>query len=137
MLEKLWTYVPPVPETAAKYEELRRLEEGVFQVSRAIHKQIMQHMAAQYKEPSLPAYQGTPSDFQRVRQYTFALAEGILRLAPDCEDKTTALREARLARMLLNEALCTARLELFIAGENAALHARMWACSAIALDGVV
>lgn len=125
-LEDLWTYRPPTEETAPKYATIRE--------------------AAATAQNTIDAFlAGRHVTFEDVKVVTLGLARLIEEYAPDCADRTTAIRQCRLARMAMNEAVALRKngaarppshemqSAIIHAAVQALLEARWWACSAIAL----
>jgi hypothetical protein len=108
-----FVYHPPTGEQLAKYTELR--------------EKCACLMA--FCSPSI----NLPVAYAAVNSAAEDFHGTIARLAPDCADKTVALRQVRLARMWANEALSTWSEHGFRRALDCALEARMWACAAIAL----
>jgi hypothetical protein len=124
-LDQLWTYVPPTPEKQVKYDAIRAAD-------LALQSRIEE------------ARDSAPLTFVDIKDATLNLAKVIEDNAPPSADRTVAIRNCRLVRMLLNEWAPRAGVPAWSPERKAILldramacsiEARMWACSAIALDG--
>ena len=134
-----FSYHPPTPETAPKYAAIREAEKAAAMV--------------------VDSARFGDVDYGRVNVVMLAFADAIAELAPNCADRTAAIRCVRLARNAANEALAEGMvmaqdlLELSgtttpiedrgpwisaLCGEARSLliHARWQANSAIACGGV-
>ena len=131
-LDNWFTYHAPTEETAPKYRAIRDAEDAVTVNVTMTHHEVGGDVKAQYDE---------------INRSTRRFAEVIDANAPDCADKTAAIRCVRLARNLFNEwATEVAKPKhqqrwtdprlLFDAATLELLKARMQANSAIACGGL-
>jgi hypothetical protein len=128
-IDNWFTYHAPTEETAPKYADLRRAEKVFRDV-------LLFSVVPKLKEPVLC--------FSMITSAARDLIQSINYNAPDCDDKTAAIRCVRLARNAANEFVMTmngdgvieemANMLLQVALEEA-LKARWQACSAIACGG--
>lgn len=87
-LDNWFTFHPPTDETRPKYEQLRQLEKDTYI-----------RVGESCIRPNIPQQ----AAHDAVNAATRAFAEAIDALAPDCADKSAAIRCVRLARMAANE----------------------------------
>lgn len=122
-LAEQFTYHPPTDETAPKYAAIREAADRCIEVIAG----------------------NAEHSYDVINTVTRAFAEAIMEHAPRCADRTAAIRNVRLARMVANEVASYVqqgrRMPDVIQDAMAdkfsltILEARWWACSAIALDG--
>jgi len=126
-----FTYRAPTDETAPKYAAIRAAENAVLlDITQTIYENVE-----------------TSVLHDQINRSTRRFAEVIDEKAPDCADKTAAIRCVRLARNLFNEYAAQSTLSRdqqswsdvlapFRAAELELAKARMQANSAIACEGV-
>lgn len=126
-----FTYHAPTDETAPKYAAIRAAENAVLlDITQTVYENV-----------------DVVELHNQINRSTRRFAETIDEMAPDCADKTAAIRCVRLARNLFNEYAAQAALPqaqqtwsdvrvLFSVASVELLKARMQACSAIACAGV-
>lgn len=133
-LDNWFTYHPPTEETAQKCAAIRAAE---FEC----HKAFAALAARAYPLKTPDTKPLTAKDCDEVNRLTRALAEVIDANAPDCADKTAAIRCVRLARNAANESVMANALmfPLHINSMQEAIRqlvlARWQANSAIACGG--
>lgn len=129
--EAWFKYHPPTDETRPKYAAIRDAESAF----------VAAVTAAAYENLSTSAL------YEEISRQALRMADTIDANAPDCADKTAAIRCVRLARNFFNEWATQRALPaeqwswhdirvLFAAGELELCKARMQANAAIACGGV-
>lgn len=108
-------YIAPTDATIPRYDAVRAAE-------RACRQAITDTEYAE-RTNAFNAINAACRDFAAV----------IEAQAPNCADRTTAIRCVRLARMEANEGVATGQERTCQAWHDALRQARMWACAAIAL----
>jgi len=138
-----FTYHAPTEETAPKYAEIRAAEIGMADVLATLHANVNDRFGVGTMEKVSLAFYG------RVNLEASGMVRVIDANAPDCADKTAAIRCVRLVRNAANEVTaalvaCQERGDLYsldwfeavLTIARAELFKARWqACSAIACGG--
>lgn len=125
--EAWFVYHAPTAETKPKYEQIRACETTVYN----------RVLDAEY-------YMSSPDLHSAINEECLRFADLVMALAPDCEDRATAIEHIRMARHAFNEWAVVVRRDpskprdnkFLEMGKDELVKARWKSNSAIACGGV-